>query len=83
MSETKYVKTSEGVHGIGLTGEFTLCGDTIDGDDACELEPCEETTSKRLTCPRCVALVVYCRQFKYRMSVALGLNEAPTREAPK
>lgn len=60
----RFVETSDGVHLVSpLNGEFTLCGDALEGsasDDA-EIEAAAATKSRTVTCPKCATVVLHCR----------------------
>lgn len=71
----KFKHNHDGVH--VFYGEFTLCGDAFDAPDS-EKEvglrsPFEDTESKTVTCPKCVALIKFCR--------GIRIAKSPTRKA--
>ena len=61
----RYERNGEGVH--AMFGEHTLCGDAY---DIAETEadfrhgPMETVSRGPVTCPRCVAVILFCRQLR-------------------
>ncbi len=62
MSEQTLAENGDGVHGLSVDNEFTLCGDALEGHLG-EFDPCHPSDTRRITCARCVALIKHCRAY--------------------
>jgi hypothetical protein len=51
------------LHLEGPLGDYTLCGDTLDGDDQTSGD-FEEIESPYVTCPRCIEIINICKGVK-------------------
>ncbi len=65
--KTVFLKNSQDVHVKGVTGDYTLCGDAMEGD--CEgpgldvhsdFGPSEVVRSQYITCERCREIIELC-----------------------
>lgn len=69
MSKHKFVENCEGVHLEGAEcGDYTLCGDAFEGacmdmEEDMEVSP---SSSRIVTCPRCIAVIKHCRGVRFR-----------------
>lgn len=61
MTKQKFIENCDGVHLHHPTMDFTLCGDTNDGDTKVDIEPLRNTNKRIITCPRCIAIILACR----------------------
>lgn len=75
---TKYRINRDGVHLSSPLSDYTLCGDTDDGDTGKDLdiEPLRGTQQRIVTCPRCVRIISHCKNVKTSQRVrALTANK--------
>lgn len=63
---TKYRINRDGVHLSSPLSDYTLCGDTDDGDtgEDLDIEPLSGTQQRIVTCPRCARIILHCRDVK-------------------
>lgn len=52
-------------HAHGQSSDYTLCGDTLDGDDN-TLGAFRNVEVKYVTCPTCVRIIRYCQTLKVK-----------------
>ena len=65
MARREFIKTSEGIHLVGVAG-YTVCGDALEGDPDQGLEAATPTLRRVVTCPRCIDVVETCRGVRIR-----------------
>ena len=67
----EFVESSDGLVHLTTRGEYTLCGDALEGDgyspdDSNYIPESHQTTKRTVTCPRCSEVVMMCRGVRCR-----------------
>lgn len=63
MTTKRFVENKDGVHLYSPFSDFTICGDTDDGDTArfIDIEPMRSTKKRVVTCSKCIQVILQCR----------------------
>lgn len=59
------IENDDGVHGTNPSNsEYTLCGDAWDGNEDDGYTESVRVDDQRVTCPKCVEVIRYCKRLK-------------------
>ena len=56
-----FVINEDGVHLQGPFSDYTLCGDTMDGDTKVDIDPPIGTDNTKITCEKCLIVIRLCQ----------------------
>ena len=59
-----FIENIDGVHLQGPFSDYTLCGDTMDGDRLVSIDPPRSTYKKIVTCEKCIKIILLCKNVR-------------------